>query len=50
MEQSIIILVKEAGGKVTNFNGKKWKPERIDTVFSNSRIHDKILKTIESVE
>jgi myo-inositol-1(or 4)-monophosphatase len=45
-----VILVREAGGKVTDFEGKDWKPEKSDTVFSNGKIHDKILKVINSVK
>lgn len=40
------MLVLEAGGKLTDFKGKSWKPVRSDAVFSNGKIHDKILEVI----
>lgn len=39
-----VILVEEAGGKITDFKGNAWKPVVGDVVFSNGRIHEKILK------
>jgi len=41
-----VIFVKEAGGKVTDFNGKPWKPVKDDFVFSNKKIHEMILRII----
>jgi myo-inositol-1(or 4)-monophosphatase len=41
-----VLFVEEAGGKVTDFNGKKWKPVKTDFFMSNSKIHDKILRMI----
>ncbi len=40
------LLVAEAGGQVTDFTGKGWKPERGDYVFSNGKVHSDILKLI----
>jgi len=40
------LLVSEAGGQVTDFTGKDWKPERGDFVFSNGKVHADILKLI----
>ena len=40
------VLVSEAGGKVTDFKGNAWKPKRSDVVFSNGKIHDKILEIV----
>ena len=41
-----VIFVTEAGGRVTDFNGKPWKPVKDDFVFSNGKIHRKILRLI----
>jgi len=38
-----VLFVEEAGGKVTDFEGNKWKPMKTDVFMSNGRIHDKIL-------
>lgn len=44
-----VILVEEAGGKVTDFNGKEWKPVKMDVAMSNGKIHDKILEKIKTL-
>jgi myo-inositol-1(or 4)-monophosphatase len=38
-----ILIVKEAKGKITNFDGKNWKIERQDLVFTNGFLHKEIL-------
>ena len=38
-----VLLVREAGGKVTGFQGNSWQPERSDLVFSNGRVHSALL-------
>ena len=43
---SAVLLVKEARGKVTDFKGKEWKAKKSDLIFSNEKIHSKILNTI----
>ncbi len=44
------VLVEEAGGKVTHFNGKKLTLEsRNKVLFSNGILHDKMLKIIKQV-
>lgn len=40
------LIVEEAGGKVTDMQGKRWNPESIGYVASNGKIHDKILQII----
>ena len=42
------VIVKEAGGKVTDFEGKEldWTKERLNIVASNGLIHDQIIKTL----
>lgn len=42
-----VLLVKEAGGKVTDFKGGEWKREKSDLVFSNGRIHEQILEIVK---
>jgi myo-inositol-1(or 4)-monophosphatase len=38
-----VLLVREAGGEVTDFEGNPWKPETSDLVFSNGRVHSAVL-------
>jgi myo-inositol-1(or 4)-monophosphatase len=38
-----VLLVQEAGGKVSDFQGNLWKPQTSDLLFSNNRLHEKIL-------
>jgi len=38
-----VLLVQEAGGKVTDFEGNQWALERSDLIFSNARVHQAIL-------
>jgi myo-inositol-1(or 4)-monophosphatase len=38
-----VLLVQEAGGSVTDFEGRPWKTERNDLLFSNGRVHQKML-------
>ena len=40
------LLVEEAGGRVTNINGKKWNPYQKHYILSNSKMHKEILRTI----
>ena len=42
-----VLLVQEAGGKVTDFNGKPWQPETSDLVFSNGRVHTAIISLLQ---
>jgi myo-inositol-1(or 4)-monophosphatase len=37
------LIVKEAGGKITDFQGNEWDVTRPDLVASNGKIHDIIL-------
>lgn len=41
------LIVEEAGGKVTDFNGNKWNPKRGKFISSNKKIHDKLLKILK---
>jgi myo-inositol-1(or 4)-monophosphatase len=41
------LIVKEAGGRVTNFGGAGWDHRRGDIVASNGHIHDEMLGLVE---
>jgi myo-inositol-1(or 4)-monophosphatase len=43
-----VLLLQEAGGKVSDFQGNPWKPQTSDLLFSNKRLHEKILRLISS--
>jgi myo-inositol-1(or 4)-monophosphatase len=43
-----VLLVQEAGGKVSDFQGNPWKPLTGDLVFSNKKLHEKILGLLSS--
>ena len=38
-----ILLVEEAGGRVTDFEGKKWNFEQSDIIASNGKVHERLL-------
>ena len=42
------LIIEEAGGKVTNFSGKKWSLKDTSIVASNGRIHNQILQVLRS--
>ena len=41
-----VLLVKEAGGKITDPDGKKWTTNSRDIVVSNSLIHNKLTENL----
>jgi len=43
------LLVLEAGGKVTDFNNKKWMTKSKDMIASNGLVHNQIIKTIKNI-
>ena len=43
-----VLLVQEAGGKVSDFQGNPWQPRTSDLLFSNRKLHEKILDLISS--
>ncbi|MGA8850045.1 MAG: inositol monophosphatase family protein [Dehalococcoidia bacterium] len=43
-----VLLVQEAGGKVSDFQGNPWKPQTSDLLFSNKKLHEEILSLISS--
>lgn len=44
-----VVMVREAGGKVTDFEGHEpdWKNDRLDIIASNGLIHDAILEALK---
>lgn len=36
-----VLLVQEAGGKITTFTGESWQPKRLDLVCSNGLLHER---------
>ncbi|MBI3109484.1 inositol monophosphatase [Candidatus Daviesbacteria bacterium] len=44
-----VAIVKEAGGKVTDFEGKEldWSKDRLNIIASNGLIHDQILEALK---
>lgn len=45
-----VLLVREAGGQVTDFKGNPWRQECGDFLFSNGGIHSHILELIKKHE
>jgi len=43
-----VLLVQEAGGKVTDFQGNPWQPQTGDLLFSNNMLHERILGLLSS--
>lgn len=43
------LIVKEAGGKVTNFNGSKWNIDSTKMLITNDILHNKILKLLNKL-
>jgi myo-inositol-1(or 4)-monophosphatase len=43
-----VLLVQEAGGKVSDFQGNPWKPQTGDLLFSNRKLHEKILNLLSA--
>jgi myo-inositol-1(or 4)-monophosphatase len=41
-----VLLIQEAGGKVSDFQGNPWKPQTGDLLFSNKKLHERILSLI----
>lgn len=44
-----VLLVKEAGGKVTDFHGKEWDLKSTSIVATNGKIHGKLLPTLKKL-
>lgn len=43
------LLVREAGGRVTDFSGKDWNLNSKDILATNGKVHNQILKIIKGV-
>lgn len=43
-----VLLIQEAGGKLTDFSGKEWDSNCSHFVASNGRVHEDLLKVINS--
>jgi myo-inositol-1(or 4)-monophosphatase len=41
-----VLLVHEAGGKVSDFQGNPWQPRTGDLLFSNQELHERILSLL----
>lgn len=42
-----ILLVKEAGGKISSFEGKAWEIKNTDLVVSNGKLHEGVIKILK---
>lgn len=45
-----ILIVREAGGRVSDFNGDDWGIESKDMLATNSKMHDKILDVLKEMK
>jgi myo-inositol-1(or 4)-monophosphatase len=43
-----VLLVQEAGGKVSDFQGNPWQPQTGDLLFSNEKLHERMLSLLSS--
>ena len=43
-----VLLIQEAGGKISDFQGNPWKPQTGDLLFSNKKLHERILSVLSS--
>jgi myo-inositol-1(or 4)-monophosphatase len=43
-----VLLVQEADGKVSDFQGNPWKPQTGDFLFSNKKLHEETLSLLSS--
>lgn len=41
-----VLLVQEAGGRVSDFKGRAWQPVQNDLLFTNKKLHSQALKTL----
>lgn len=45
-----VLIVREAGGRVTDFEGKEWTIKSKDMLASNGKIHKELLKTLNRIK
>jgi myo-inositol-1(or 4)-monophosphatase len=43
-----VLLVQEAGGEVSDFQGNSWQPQTGDLLFSNGKLHKTMLRLLSS--
>lgn len=44
-----VLLVREAGGRVTDFKGKEWRLDSKDMLATNGKAHEEILKVARKI-
>ena len=44
-----MLMIREAGGTVTDINGKEIKPESGSVLAGNEKVHGKLLKALKTV-
>lgn len=44
-----VLLVQEAGGKISDFKGNSWQNKTSDLVFSNKKLHPQVLNLISDL-
>ncbi|MCD6247687.1 MAG: inositol monophosphatase [Candidatus Diapherotrites archaeon] len=42
-----VLLVEEAGGKVSDFKAKPWKPKKTNFIASNGKLHKKLVRILK---
>lgn len=45
-----VLLIREAGGRVTNWQGKDWQITDNNLIASNGKIHDKIVRLTKDIK
>jgi fructose-1,6-bisphosphatase/inositol monophosphatase family enzyme len=41
-----VVLLSEAKGRATDFQGNPWKPQKKDLLFSNGAVHGELLRLL----
>lgn len=44
-----VLMVREAGGRVTDFKGREWNLNSKDIVASNGKIHNQLIKFLKNI-
>ena len=45
-----IVIIQEAGGKVTDIHGKPWRIDTKNYLFTNGKLHDRMLHFIKKAD
>ena len=45
-----MVLVEEAGGRVSDWHGDAWDGESLYTVITNGVIHDYVIETVRDLQ